>query len=440
MRQELILDKWQEDLLDWEDHLLLCTGRQVGKTTIMAHKAGKYMLEHPNTNIIVVSLTEDQAQLMIIMILTFLEQKHRGDIAKGRNKPTKSAIKLINGSSVIARPVGNTGDAVRGFTGDILIVDEASKMPEMMWVAAKPTLLTTGGKIWMCSTPHGKEGYFYECFLNKQKRYKVFHISSEEVVKDRKISESWTEKRKTEVIKFLEEERESMSELRYGQEYLGLFLDDLRRYFSDELIEKICILKRRPNIMPDRVYALGVDIARMGRDETSFEILENNDGFLKHVANIVTKKTLTTQTEDRIRELHKQYQLEKIYIDAGSGSLGVGILDHLLRYDDTRRETVAINNRTRPLDRFGKRSTRLLKEDLYENLLNLMETGQILLLDDDNIKASLRSVQSEFVVKDDQISQYKIFGNYTHIVEGLIRAAWIVKEKNLNIWISSIKV
>lgn len=192
--------------------------------------------------------------------------------------------------------------------------------------------------------------------------------------------------------------------------------------------------------MPDRVYALGVDIARMGRDETSFEILENNDGFLKHVANIVTKKTLTTQTEDRIRELHKQYQLEKIYIDAGSGSLGVGILDHLLRYDDTRRETVAINNRTRPLDRFGKRSTRLLKEDLYENLLNLMETGQILLLDDDNIKASLRSVQSEFVVKDDQISQYKIFGNYTHIVEGLIRAAWIVKEKNLNIWISSIKV
>ena len=69
-----------------------------------------------------------------------------------------------------------------------------------------------------------------------------------------------------------------------------------------------------------------------------------------------------------------------------------------------------------------------------------MESGKILLLDDDNIKASLRSVQSEFVVKQDEVSQYKIFGNYTDIVEALIRAAWITKEKNLNIWISSIKV
>ena len=27
----------------------------------------------------------------------------------------------------------------------MLIVDEAAYMPELMWIAAKPTLLTTGG-------------------------------------------------------------------------------------------------------------------------------------------------------------------------------------------------------------------------------------------------------------------------------------------------------
>jgi len=32
------------------------------------------------------------------------------------------------------------------------------------------------------------------------------------------------------------------------------------------------------------------------------------------------------------------------------------------------------------------------------------------------------------------------FGNFSHIVEGLIRAAWIVKEKNLNVWLSSIRI
>ena len=438
---KIVLDEWQKELLEHEGHLVLCTGRQVGKTTIMAHKAGKYMLDHPNCKIIVVSLTEDQAQLMIIMILTYLEQEHRKEIAKGRLKPTKSTIKLKNGSQVIARPVGNTGDAVRGFTADILIVDESARMPEMMWVAAKPTLMTNAGKVWQCSTPHGKEGYFYESFLNKQDRYKVFHISSEKVMKERELSESWTQERKTEILKFLEEERVSMSALRYGQEYLGLFLDDLRKYFSDELIEKVCCLKRRPNIIPDRIYSCGVDIARMGKDETAFQVLEKREnGMLRHVESVVTKKTLTTETEDRIRELHKIYQFEKIYIDSGSGSLGVGIMDHLLRYEDTRREVVSINNRTRPLDRFGKRSTRLLKEDLYEHLLYLMETGKILLLDDDNIKASLRSIQAEFIVKDDEVSQYKIFGNYSHCVEALIRSCWIAKEKNLNIWISSIKV
>jgi hypothetical protein len=375
------------------------------------------------------------------MILTYLEQNHKRDIQKGRKKPTKSTITLTNGSQVIARPVGNTGDAVRGFTGDILIVDEASKMPEMMWIAAKPTLMTTAGKIWMCSTPHGKQGYFWECFQNKHKRYKVFHISSEKVVKERKISESWTKARRDDVMQFLREEKQSMSELRYGQEYLGLFLDDLRKFFSDELIEKCCILKRRERIYPDRVYSMGVDIARMGGDETAYEILDKtSDTMLKHVENITTTKTLTTQTEDRIRELHQRYQFEKIYIDAGSGSLGVGILDHLLRYDDTKREVVPINNKTRALDRHGKKTTKLLKEDLYDHLRSLMENGEILLLDDDDVKASLRSIQEEFVVKQDNISQHRIFGNYSHIVEGLIRAAWITKEKGLNVWISSIKV
>lgn len=437
-KKAIILDDWQKDIIEEDGNVLLCTGRQVGKTMTLSHKAGKYMIEHPNTNIIVVSLTEDQAQLIIIMILDFLERTDKGKIHKGKKKPTKSTITLTNGSKVIARPVGNTGDSVRGFTGDILIVDEASRMPELMWIAAKPTLLTTGGKIWMCSTPHGKTGYFYECFINKNNRFKVFHISSEEVIKNRPVSEGWTKERKEASIKILEEEKEDMSELRYSQEYLGLFIDDLRRYFSDELINRVCTLERPSTIKKDQVYSLGVDIARMGDDDSTFEILrrmENNQ--LIHVESVVTRKTLTTQTERQILNLDKLYDFQHIYLDAGSGSLGVGIFDHLLDNEQTKRKVVAINNRARPLDRFKSKS-RLLKEDLYDNLLMLMEKNQIRLLDDDNIRASLRSIQYEFT--KDESNQVKIFGNFSHIVEGLIRAAWIVKEKNLNVWLSSIRI
>lgn len=435
------LDEWQEKILKTKGNILLCTGRQVGKTTVMAIKAANYMIEHPNTKIIVVSLTEDQAKLIIVMILTYLEKINRKLIARGKNKPTQNRITLTNKSTVIARPVGNTGDAVRGFTGHVLIIDEASRMPDMVWAAGRPTLLTTAGEIWMCSTPHGKQGYFWEAYQNKNSRFTVFHISSEEVIHNREISESWTKTQREEAINFLEGERREMSELQYGQEYLGMFLDELRRFFPDELIERCCILKRPQSLLKGRDYYMGVDIARMGDDESTFEIIHKiNDQNLQQVENITTTKTLTTQTEQRIIDLDLLYDFQKIYIDAGSGSLGVGVFDHLLKTDNTKRKIVAINNRARPLDRDGKAKTKLLKEDLYDNLRSLMEKGYIRLLDDPEIKLSLASVQYEFMNNPHKISQMRIFGNYTHIAEGLIRAAWCSKEKSLYLWIDSIRV
>lgn len=435
------LDSWQEKILKTKGNILLCTGRQVGKTTVMAIKAANYMIEHPNTKIIVVSLTEDQAKLIIVMILTYLEKINRKLIARGKNKPTQNRITLTNKSTVIARPVGNTGDAVRGFTGHVLIIDEASRMPDMVWAAGRPTLLTTAGEIWMCSTPHGKQGYFWEAYQNKNSRFTVFHISSEEVIHNREISESWTKTQREEAINFLEGERREMSELQYGQEYLGMFLDELRRFFPDELIERCCILKRPQSLLKGRDYYMGVDIARMGDDESTFEIIHKiNDQNLQQVENITTTKTLTTQTEQRIIDLDLLYDFQKIYIDAGSGSLGVGVFDHLLKTDNTKRKIVAINNRARPLDRDGKAKTKLLKEDLYDNLRSLMEKGYIRLLDDPEIKLSLASVQYEFMNNPHKISQMRIFGNYTHIAEGLIRAAWCSKEKSLYLWIDSIRV
>ena len=434
---DIVLDNWQKNMLKVEGNIVLCTGRQVGKTTIMAMKAVEYMINNPGSKIIIVSLTEDQAKLIIIMMLDYMEKKDRRMIARGKNKPTQNKLILTNKSSALARPVGTTGDAVRGFTGDVLIIDEASRMPELVWTASRPTLLTTGGQIWMCSTPHGKQGYFWEAFQNKNDKYFVFHISSEKAIHDRPVNDNWTETKREGAINFLELEKSDMSSLQYGQEYLGLFLDELRQYFPDELIEKVCSIKRRETILKNRYYSLGVDIARMGNDSSTFEIIDKiSEKNLVQVENIVTKKTRTTQTEDRIFQLNRQYDnIKNIYIDAGSGSLGVGVFDHLLDNPETKRKVVAINNRARPLDREGKKKTKLLKEDLYDNLLSLMERGYIKLLDDEDIRISLKSVQYEFLKKEMGFTQMRIFGNDTHIAEGLIRAAWCVKDKRLNIWV-----
>ena len=102
----------------------------------------------------------------------------------------------------------------------------------------------------------------------------------------------------------------------------------------------------------------------------------------------------------------------------------------LLEDPQTRRKTIAINNARRPLDKDNKQKKKILKEDLYNNLLNLMQKGNIKLLEDPEIYQSLKSVQ--YSIED---GRFKIFGNYTHIVEGLIRAAWCAKTKHLNIHI-----
>jgi len=427
------LDKWQQEVLETPGNICLCSGRQTGKSTIIALKTAEYLIKNKNKTVIIVSITEDQAELMIMKILDYLQKHYRAYIAKGKKKPTKHLIRINNGSQVRSRPVGNTGDAIRGFTGDLLIADEAAFMPETMWAAAKPTLLTTAGHIILVSTPHGRQGYFWEAFQNKAKRFKVFHVNSEQVVKDRPICESWTVPQRQGAIEFLEAEKQDMSQLRYAQEYEGRFVDDLRQFFPDELIQKCMNNKRREVFQTGRDYYLGVDVARMGKDETTFEIIERvNDKSLLHVESMVTKRTYLNETTNKIIELNKRYDFRKIYID--DGGIGVGVFDYLLHEESTKRKVEAINNRSRPLTRDEKRKKKLLKEDLYNNLLGLMERGEISLLQDDSIFQSFKSVQYEY----QEAGKVEIFGNYTHIVEGLIRAAWCYREKSLSIWIDGI--
>ena len=437
-------DPWQLQVLKAEGDLLANTGRQVGKTTIFSHKISKHLLENPKHQVIVVSLTEDQAQLIIIMILDYLEKNHKKLIQKGKNKPTKSRIWLTNGAHVISRPVGNTGDAVRGFTGDVLYIDEASGMPELMWKAAMPTLMTTGGQIWMSSTPRGKfiansshKNFFFKCWENPEDKWQVFNIDSEKVIKEREITEDWTEIKRDKALKFLENQRAILSDMEYRQEYLGRFLDDMRQWFDDELIIS-CMNADRPNtISKNGIYFLGIDVARMGEDESTFEIFELRNNHLYQVENQITTKTTLPQTFNHIKQLNALYDFSKIFID--SGGIGVGVFDWLMFDDDTKFKTEAIDNSQQVISKDGK--TRKLKKTLkYSHFKMLMETGKVHLLQDSNIFQSFKSVQFAYTNDSLGTRHLKIFGNYTHIAEGATNAGWGEKSKDLNLSIYSIKV
>jgi len=407
----LKLDPWQEEVLKTEGNLCLRSGRQVGKSTIIGIKAAKYSLENSNKLIMVISKTEKQAQLLFSKILNSLHFLGKKEIKKGKDRPTKHKITLKNGSVIYCLPAGETGYGLMGYTVDLLIADEAAFIPPEVYHSIIPALAITKGNIWLLSTPFVKEGYYYDCFSDPT--FTTFHQSSEDC--PRRDEE------------FLAHKKATLTRAQYAQMYLGLFVDELKQFFSDDLISQCCTGKRRPFI-PNQEYYLGVDIARMGEDESTFEIIDRtNREKLKHVESIITTHTLTTETTSKILELHSKYHFKQIYVD--SGGMGVGVFDQLLTTPATSRKVISINDEARPLTKDEKKRKRLIKEDIYNNLKMLMERGEIILLDDDEVKASLKSVQYEYI-KD----KFIISGQYTHIAEGLIRAAYCAKDKHLNIW------
>ena len=60
-----------------------------------------------------------------------------------------------------------------------------------------------------------------------------------------------------------------------------------------------------------------------------------------------------------------------------------------------------------------------------------MEKKKIKLERDEKTMHSLRSIQYEYIS-----GKLRIFGNYAHISEAIIRAAWCMKDKSLNIWVA----
>lgn len=404
------LDEWQIEVLQTQGNICLRSGRQVGKSTVISIKAGDYALLNNKKTIMVIASVERQAALLFEKILAYIYETDKQAIKKGKDRPTKHKLQLKNGSVIHCLPTGESGYGIRGYTIDLLIADEAAFIPEAVWSAVTPMMATTKGDTILLSTPYGREGYFARCFNDDA--YTKFHISSEECGRIDKD--------------FLVHEKQTMTKLQYSQEYLGEFVDELMQFFSDKLIIGCQLLKREKT---GKDYYLGVDVARFGGDETTFEIIDRTDkDNLKHVESIATTKNTITETAREIIQLNREYKFKKIYID--DGGLGVGVFDTLMENSETKRITIPVNNASRALDNDYNhpKKKKLLKEDLYNNLKNLMEQRKIKLLDDPEVFQSLKSVQFEYTEK----GNLRIYGRYTHIVEGLIRAVYCYKDISLS--------
>ena len=297
------------------------------------------------------------------------------------------------------------------------MVDEGSRMKETYFTSATPTLSVTHGSMDIASTPagtknkYGEETFFYKC--SKNPNFKKFYISYQDCPRHDPI--------------FLEKERQRMTKLQFSQEYEAKFLDELLQFFPDELITKV-MTRKRTDPHPEGNVFCGVDVARKGKDDTVIISVIKSDDKIYQIDMEITNNTYLTETVKRIQNLNARYDYKKIYID--TTGMGFGVFDPLLDDDDTKRKVVSVENDYRKLssDDEGMRK-KIAKEDLYNNLLNLMEKGKIELFDEKEVENSLKSIQYEYL--DGNLI---IWGSNSHIAESLIRAAWCSKDKSLNIY------
>ena len=423
-----LMDEWQREVLKVRNkNLILMCGRQVGKSEVMAKLIADYLLNNSKKKILICSGVERQAAGLFNKCLRLIERDFPNELKKGKDKPLKTIFKLKNGSVLLTEPVGLDGSGARQHTLDGVVFEEMQLIPEDAFAAITPMLFTTGGFIWMLGTAWATEGYVYDRLSDPE--FQVFRINSEEVANNR------PEPSRTIMLKHLEQERGRLSEAQYAQEYLAIPSANVRQIFSDALIKKICTAKRPGTIMQDCI--LGLDPAGLGDDEGSISILTYNEdnGKMRQVEHEITTKLYTTQTTQRIVDLERLYNFKKIYVD--DGGIGFGVFSELLKEDDTKFKTIALNNSARPLDYQEEKEKKILGDEMIFNLLVMMEKGHIQLLDDPEIRESLKSYKFEH---DKEHKKVLISSNYNHPVQSIMRAAWHAQRKDLKLSIYSIKV
>ena len=213
-------DPWQADLLDspWMKALLLIH-RQAGKSTATAALGLDIAINKPGSTVLITAPSQRQAKELFDKIKVFYY-----DIGSPHQTENDSAtlLKLSNGSKV--HSLHGSEKTLRGISAvDLAIVDEASRVDDALFTAISPMLAVSGGRLVLLTTPWGKRGYFYDQWIgpNDWKRVKITADKCPRITPE-----------------FLAEERASMSEAMYRQEYFCEFVEAIDAVFRDMDIER----------------------------------------------------------------------------------------------------------------------------------------------------------------------------------------------------------
>jgi hypothetical protein len=175
-------------------------GYQAGKSTTVALAALIYALYHPGTLVLLLSRSLWQSTELFRKVLQF----YRRLKSPLRERCSAHELVLTTRSRIVSLPC--QGDTIRGFSHvDMLVIDEAARVPDDLYRAVRPMLAVSGGRLLCLSTPNGKRGFFYDAWAHGGPEWTRIEVPARDVPR---ISPA-----------FLAEERRCLGESYYRQEY-----------------------------------------------------------------------------------------------------------------------------------------------------------------------------------------------------------------------------
>ena len=210
--------------------LLNCT-RQWGKSTITAAKAVHHAYTRNERLTLVVSPSARQSGEFVRKAAGFA--RRLGIRPKGDGDNEMSLV-FPNRSRIVGLPASEA--TIRGFSAvSLLLVDEAARVSDELYLAIRPMLAVSEGALWLMSTPFGARGFFYDAWTRGGREWMRVRVPAPECPR---ISRE-----------FLEQEREAMGERWFRQEYLCEFVDSGNGVFGRELVERAITREVRPLVL-----------------------------------------------------------------------------------------------------------------------------------------------------------------------------------------------
>jgi hypothetical protein len=212
-------DPWQADMLRSADpRVLLNVTRQGGKSTISAVIGVHTAVYVPDSLVLLVSPSLRQSAELFRKCLGVYRTLDRPVPASAE---TALRLELENGSRIISLP-GNEA-TIRGFSAvDLLLIDEAARVEDSLYMSLRPMMAVSGGRIITMSTPWGRRGWFYTAWEDEP-AWRKFAVPATACPR---ISPA-----------FLAEERRTLGHWWYQQEYCNVFSETTDQLFSHEVLQ-----------------------------------------------------------------------------------------------------------------------------------------------------------------------------------------------------------